>query len=282
MIGQSSGFVVVCFRCTVAGLLAGICLPVELAQGQAASRPQRDAGQTRRASDVLKMLASGNARFAHETATHPHLDSSRRHETEKDQHPIATILACSDSRVPVEEIFDEGVGDLFVVRVAGNVCGADEIGSIEYGAVHLRTPAVIVLGHTSCGAVTAVVEGEIMHGSVPALVAKIKPAVTAVQRAHPELHGKALVPHAVRANVFHSIVRLLRQSPELRELVARGELAVVGAVYHLDTGMVEWLGPHPRQRGLVAHPPEPHSAASVPHDRGRSPASDSTVPAHAE
>ncbi len=210
------------------------------------------------AGEALATLRSGNERFAHHHARHPHLDSTRLRETAAGQHPVATVLACSDSRVPVEEIFDEGIGDVFVVRVAGNVCDTDETGSIEYGAVHLHTPLVIVLGHTSCGAVTAVATGEVVHGSIPALVDNIGPAVAEARRAHPELHGKDLVPEAIKANVFQSMADLLTHSAEIRELVARRELTVLGAVYHIDTGEVEWLGPHPRQRALLDQPPARH------------------------
>lgn len=236
-------------------VLTTACLSAVQAAAPAVAPASAAAASAPGAAEALDMLKSGNARFAHQHARHPHLDEARRHETAAEQHPLATVLACSDSRVPVEEIFDEGIGDVFVIRVAGNVCDTDETGSIEYGVVHLNTPLVVVLGHTSCGAVTAVATGEIVHGSIPALVDNIVPAVAAARRAHPDLVGKQLVPAAIRANVFQSMADLLSHSEDIRDLVKQRKVIVLGAVYHVDSGEVEWLGPHPRQRALLAQPP---------------------------
>src|SRR5262245_28073525 len=129
-----------------------------------------DAGSGVGPEAALKMLQEGNARFVAGKARHPHEDQGRRNETASGQHPFASILSCSDSRDPVEVTFDEGVGDLFVVRVAGNVADTDEIASLEYGAEHLGTQLIAVLGHTKCGAVTAVVNEDKLGGSLPQLV----------------------------------------------------------------------------------------------------------------
>jgi methyl-accepting chemotaxis protein len=202
--------------------------------------------------EALKRLVQGNARYVDGAPTHPRQDDARRAKTVADgQHPFATILSCSDSRGPVELIFDQGVGDLFVVRVAGNVADVDEIGSIEYGVGHLHTPLLVVLGHTGCGAVTAVVNKADVHGHIAALVDNIKPAAERTRHDHPELSGSALVGEAVKENVLQSIEDLLTKSEEVRELVKAGKLKVVGGVYDLQAGAVTWSGAHPRQDALV-------------------------------
>src|SRR5688572_831747 len=146
------------------------------------------------ADQALKSLASGNERFVASTSEHPRTDQDRRRLTYSGgQHPIATVLSCSDSRAPVEIVFDQGIGDLFVVRVAGNVSDVDEIATIEYGVGHLHTPLIVVLGHTKCGAVTAVVDGAELHGNLALLVDNIIPAAEQAKHEHPELKGAELI-----------------------------------------------------------------------------------------
>ena len=152
------------------------------------------------------------------------------------QHPHAEVLSCSDSRVPPEIIFDQGLGDLFVVRVAGNVATDTELGSLEYGAEHLHIPLLVVLGHESCGAVTAAVQGGETEGHIAALISLIKPAVDK-SRGMP---GN-LVANAVRTNVQMVVQQLRSSTPVLSELVAHGKLKIVGGVYSLKTGQVTWL-----------------------------------------
>lgn len=211
-----------------------------------------DAAAKVTSDEAMQRLTDGNSRFVRGASTHPNDNDARREQTATDgQHPFATILACSDSRVPLELLFDQGIGDLFVVRVAGNVCGVNEMGSIEYGVDHLGTPLFVVLGHTQCGAVTAAAtEGE-LHGNIRPLVAQIAPAVTEAQAAHPDLHGKDLVPAAVEANVWQSVEDLFAHSPTMRHSVQSGKAKVVGAIYDLKTGQVKWLGEHPRQAELL-------------------------------
>jgi carbonic anhydrase len=226
------------------------------------------------ADQAMRMLAVGNARFVAGKPEHPHADAGRRTETaQKGQRPFATIVSCSDSRVPAELVFDCGIGDVFVVRVAGNVCGLDEVGSIEYAVEHLGTPLLIVLGHSECGAVTAVATKAEVSGNVARLVEKIQPAVEAAQKSHPNLHGKALVPEAIKTNVWQSIEDMLKSSPVLRELARAGKVKIVGALYDIRDGKVAWLGPHPNQARLVAtaaaandHPqaPEAHAVGAEP------------------
>jgi carbonic anhydrase len=201
--------------------------------------------------EALAILKAGNETFASGQSSRRNADAARLALAGREnqaRHAYATILSCSDSRVPVELIFDAGVMELFVVRVAGNVCDTDEIGSIEYGLAHVRTPLLVVLGHTQCGAVSAVVEAHEGHGHrlerhIPPLVDNIVPAVKRAARAHPELRGAALVPAAVEENVWQAVEDLFMKSPAARGLVKTGAVQVAGAVYDVATGKVAWLGP---------------------------------------
>jgi carbonic anhydrase len=185
---------------------------------------------------VLAELKTGNAHHVQHQYKHPHETRARQRELVAGQHPHAEILSCADSRVPPEIIFDQGLGDLFVVRVAGNVATDTEIGSLEYGAEHLHIPLLVVLGHESCGAVTAAVEGGEAKGHIAALVTLIKPAVDSS-------HGTPGDPvaNAVRSNVQMVVQQLRSSTPILSELVAHGKLKIVGGVYSLKTGQVTWL-----------------------------------------
>src|SRR5262245_9624613 len=157
------------------GLAAEAILPLQGAEKlDPSARLLRDAS--------LMLLKEGNARFAAGKQLHPNQDAERRASTvAQGQEPFATILACSDSRDPVELVFDRGIGDLFVVRVAGNVAGVRELATVEYGVGHLHTPLLIVMGHSKCGAVTAVVQGAELHGHLQSLAEKIKPAANKVK-----------------------------------------------------------------------------------------------------
>jgi carbonic anhydrase len=201
---------------------------------------------------ALERLRQGNERYVNDTPAHAHQYAKRRVETvENGQHPFAVVLACSDSRVAPELIFDQGLGDLFVVRVAGNVIAGDECGSIEYGVEHLGTPLVVVMGHSQCGAVTAAVEHAHEHGSIPELLHHIEPAVHRAEQTCPGKSKAEITDAAIRANVFGSIEELLTHSELLRSAIRAEKVQVVGAVYDLKSGMVQWLGPHPRQAELV-------------------------------
>jgi carbonic anhydrase len=200
---------------------------------------------------ALNMLKAGNARFVSGKRTYPDQGKARLELTKKGQHPFATILSCSDSRVAVEHIFDAGIGYVFIVRVAGNVSGIDEIASMEYGTEHLHTPLLVILGHTSCGAVTAVTKGDEVGGSIPFLVEKIKPAVVKAKKKEGNVFSEKLLDAAIRLNVWQAIEDLFKKSHIVTELVKEEKLKVVGAIYHLDDGSVEWLGEHPDQKSLV-------------------------------
>lgn len=198
----------------------------------------------------LMLLREGNARFISGKPQHPHQDAERRLDVAKGQEPFATILACSDSRDPVELIFDRGVGDLFVVRVAGNIAGLSELATVEYGIGHLNTPMLVVMGHTKCGAVTAVAKGAELHGHLHALADKIKPAVEKTKEGKPD--PDELVPRCIQANVWQTIEDIIKQSSIVREKLAEGRVSIVGAIYDLEQGKVSWLGQHPAEDSLVA------------------------------
>jgi carbonic anhydrase len=192
------------------------------------------------ADSALAELRAGNAHHVAHRYQHPHESAQRQRELVSVQHPHAEILSCSDSRVPPEVIFDQGLGDLFIIRVAGNVVSDIELGSLEYGAEHLHVPLLVVLGHQHCGAVTAAVEGAGNEGHIGALINLLRPAVEKTRG----LPGDP-VENAVKANV-EMVVRQLRTStPILSELVSHGKLKVVGALYSLETGKVTWLPDSP-------------------------------------
>jgi carbonic anhydrase len=192
-------------------------------------------------AEARARLEAGNQRFVSGHSQHPHSNAVWRAELSGAQHPFATILGCSDSRVPLEPLFDQGFGDLFVIRVAGNVASLDELGSIEYAANHLGVKFVLVLGHEACGAVTAALgsEADREHeaSDIQALLAQIEPALANMPAG---LEPAEKVHRGVEANVRQS-VRVLRQSPALADRVKRGEIVIAGAVYELDTCRVRWL-----------------------------------------
>lgn len=201
---------------------------------------------------ALERLQRGNERFVTSKTIHPNMDPLRRSLTAKEgQKPFATILGCADSRVPLELVFDTGVGDLFVVRVAGNVTYFDQAGTIEYGADHLGSNVLVVLGHTKCGAVNAVLSGGEAHGNISALVANIVPPVAKVKAENPGLTGAELENKAIEANTWQSIEDLFKQSPMMRDMVKAKSVKVVGAIYDIESGKVKWMGEHPKQAELV-------------------------------
>ncbi|NJL37715.1 MAG: carbonic anhydrase [Leptolyngbyaceae cyanobacterium SM1_4_3] len=185
--------------------------------------------------DALQKLMEGNQRFVQHQPQYPDQTAARLQEVAQVQHPFATVLSCADSRVPAELIFDQGIGDIFDVRIAGNVATPEVLGSIEYAVVLLGTPVLMVLGHERCGAVTAAVQSESLPGEIGSFVKAILPAVDRVR-------GKAgdLVDNAVTANVQYQIERLKR-SPLLTERLQSGKLKIVGGRYDLDTGAVTMI-----------------------------------------
>jgi carbonic anhydrase len=183
---------------------------------------------------ALKNLFDGNARYVTNKAIHPDQTTARRIEVVAGQHPFAVVLGCADSRVPPELIFDQGLGDLFVLRVAGNIASPEILGSIEYAVEHLGIPLVMVLGHEKCGAVKATADHA--HGDihVGTLVKAIEPAVQEAR-----LQKGDLIHNAVACNVKRGVRIIQTATPELKKLIAAGKLKVIGADYDLATGKVE-------------------------------------------
>ncbi len=194
---------------------------------------------------ILSELQNGNTRFVEGKPAHPHSTPDRRllaAEKSQGDYATATVLCCSDSRVPPELIFDSGIMDLFVVRVPGNICQKDEIGGIEYGIHHVYTPAVVVLGHSDCGAVTAAVKGgHKLERNIPELLKPIYEVVRDMRQKHPQLDEKQLLALCIRENVYHEIKQLFERSAATRNIVKSGKVAVIGGIYDLNSGKIEWL-----------------------------------------
>ncbi len=185
------------------------------------------------ANEALDRLIEGNNRYVNDKLLHPNRTSERREAIISKQKPFAIILGCSDSRVSPEILFDEGVGDLFVVRVAGNVVGPIELESIDYGALYLKSSVIMVLGHQNCGAVDAVLEGNTKD--IPAIAKRIEPAVKIAKKEK----GNTL-ENAIQENV-RLIVKQLKQTKSLSPLVRQKKLEIVGGYYDLETGKVQLL-----------------------------------------
>ena len=222
-------------------LLSILCLCFVLFASALVSASEAGPGLT--ADEALSKLMDGNLHFVSNQITIRETSTpSIRESLTTGQKPFAIILACSDSRVPPEIIFDQGLGEIFVVRVAGNVPDPVILGSIEYAAEHFNCPLVMVLGHKRCGAVTAAVESQgPPHGNIGAIIKTIAPAV---KRAKKDVKGASksdLVESAIDNNIKLVAKSLLKQSPVIRSLVDEGKLKIVGAKYDLDDGTVRLL-----------------------------------------
>jgi carbonic anhydrase len=189
------------------------------------------------ATEALARLKEGNERFVADKLSHPHQTSQTREKLATSQRPFAIILGCADSRTSPEVVFDQGLGDLFVHRVAGNVLNDETLGSIEYGVEHLGAQLIVVLAHERCGAVKAARDTIAAHATAPghiqSLVKAIEPAVATTATADAETTAKA--------NALNVAKALRESEPFLKERVAAGKLTVIGAHYDLDTGKVEFL-----------------------------------------
>lgn len=184
----------------------------------------------------LQQLKAGNERYAAGQPRHQHQDVDRRTEVAGGQYPIAVVVGCSDSRVPPEIVFDQGLGDIFVVRTAGNVVDDQAMGSIEYAVEHLHTHLIVVLGHEKCGAVQAAVEGGEAPGHIGSIVTAIEPAVKKAKQEQGDL-----VDNAVNENVQRVVTQIKTSQPILANEVQSGDLTVLGARYNLAPGTVQWL-----------------------------------------
>ncbi|HWQ19514.1 MAG TPA: carbonic anhydrase [Methanotrichaceae archaeon] len=190
------------------------------------------------ADAALQKLMDGNSRFVSGSMSHPDQSSERRAEIVSAQHPFAVVVGCSDSRVPPEVLFDQGLGDIFVIRTAGEVMDNATIGSIEYAAEHLSVPLVVVLGHDSCGAVKAAVAGGEAPGQIAYLAEAIAPAVA---KANETATKDELLNESIDVNTEMVVDQLKSTEPILSEYVKEGKLKIVGARYHLDSGKVDLL-----------------------------------------
>jgi len=190
--------------------------------------------------ESLQKLMDGNKRYVEGTLASKDLGDTKRKELLKGQKPFAIVVTCSDSRVPPELLFDQGLGDIFVIRVAGNVVDPIALGSIEYGAEHLNSPLLVLLGHSKCGAVKATLETKgKAEGNIGAIVKKIKPAVDAARKKGGS--EEEVLEHAIQENVKNVYKDVMSKSSIISHLSKEGKLKIIGAEYSLSTGKVEML-----------------------------------------
>jgi carbonic anhydrase len=192
------------------------------------------------AQEALARLREGNQRFVEGAVRHGHESRTWRGALVAEQHPFAIVLGCSDSRVPLELVFDQGFGDLFVIRVAGNVVSTDVLGSIGYAVAHLHTRLLVVLGHEGCGAVTAALQAHDAEGEPPNVAALLQMITPGLRGLDSNLAGAARLSAAVEANVRWSVGQLAA-TPAGQRLLESGQLVLAGAVYDLETGRVRYL-----------------------------------------
>src|SRR5437667_3364952 len=199
------------------------------------------------ASEALERLREGNRRFASDVrGSAAVVTQTRRTELAEGQEPFAIILGCSDSRVPAEIVFDQGLGDLFVIRVAGNIVASSQVGSVEFAAARYGTRLVVVLGHSQCGAILATLEelqqtADHQSRNLRSIVDRVRPSVEALLATELRHDPDALVRHAVRANICLSANQLRHGSEVLEQLIHKEGLLVVGAEYSLETGVVDFF-----------------------------------------
>jgi len=199
------------------------------------------------ANEALERLKDGNLRFMSGLGGRDlDFENARRLELVEGQYPFAIVLGCSDSRVPLELIFDQGLGDLFVVRVAGNVVAPSQAGSIEFAAQRFGTPLVVIMGHSGCGAVEATIDEVLnptasLSPNLEQVVNRIRPSVNTLLKEEPGISRESLSDRAVKANVALMTRLLIRESDLLKNRVEEGRLAVAGAEYSLETGLVDFF-----------------------------------------
>jgi len=199
------------------------------------------------AQEALQRLRDGNRRFASGvTANDSFANHTRRSALAERQEPFSIVLGCSDSRVPAEIVFDQGLGDLFVIRVAGNIVAESQVGSVEFAAERFGTPLVVVLGHSRCGAILATLEElgrprEDQSANLRSIVDRVRPSVEPLLATELRHNPDALVQQAVRANVGVSVNHLRHGSEVLEQLIQSGKLLVIGAEYSLETGIVDFF-----------------------------------------
>jgi carbonic anhydrase len=207
------------------------------------------------ADEALRMLKEGNERFVEGRTEGPNRCHERRKLTSREgQNPFAAVLACADSRVPVKILFDRGVGDIFTVRVAGNVAGEGITGSLEYAVGHLGVRLLVVLGHSSCGAVEAALSEGTHSACVSKILEKITPALAKTLGGNVRLTGKELADEVARNNVWHQAEDIYSSNQTIRDAVDSGHLTIMAAFYDLTTGRVEWMGQYPKSHKTMMTP----------------------------
>jgi carbonic anhydrase len=220
---------------SAAGLGAGLTVSEAIWAGGRDEVVPQDAAKAR------QRLLEGNKRFIAGESIHGHTSKDWRKRLAIGQKPFATILGCSDSRVPIELVFDQGLGDLFVIRIAGNVISSDVVGSLQYADYHLHVPLLVVLGHEGCGAVTAALDAKFKRAREPDRIeALVRMIELGLQDIDPKLPPEKQLSAAVKANVRWSMAQLA-ELPEVKKAVKDRKLEMVGAVYDLETGKVSLL-----------------------------------------
>ena len=228
-------------RFVIGGL--GVALAAPSTQTMSAAEPLRHPQSCR---EAVERLLGGNNRFVSSELLHPHISEQWRERLTAGQQPFATILGCSDSRVPPEILFDQGFGDLFVIRVAGNIVAPSQVGSVEFAAQQFQTRLVVVLGHSGCGAIDATL-AELERPSADrsphlgSIVDRIRPALQTLIEAAGSMDREALLKAGVRANIRASVDHLRHGSRILEQRIQAGELLVVGAKYSLESGEVAFF-----------------------------------------
>lgn len=230
--------------------LSTLSLALMVAAGLRAEGPSASVSP----QDAWRMLAEGNERFARNLVLHPHVDPERLRILTHAEEPFAAVVACADSRVAPEIIFDQGLGDLFVLRNAGEIVKSEvEIGSLEYAVDKLGVRLIVVLGHSHCDILTAAIHGvpKDDNGSVDKLAADLQPAIEEARDKVGGLKGDDLIREATEMNVLQQMKQILKLSPRIAKLVEDGKLKVVGGVYTLENNRVQWLGEHPSEKAVI-------------------------------
>jgi len=198
---------------------------------------------------ALKELMDGNGRFLNGESrlSHEVHEAKRHYSAAYGQKPFATVLTCSDSRIPVETIFDQSIGDLFVVRIAGNVATEEVIASLEFSITYLESAMLLVLGHTQCGAVAAVAHNLHAKGSLATLFKRLQIPVTQAKKRHPNVQEGEGLTSAITENVWYTLSCILKESNSIKTALLEKQIMLQGALYAIDTGQVEFLGSHPKE-----------------------------------
>lgn len=193
-------------------------------------------------NEIVRILQQGNARFASDKPMHPRTDPVIRRQTlVEGQKPMVAVLSCSDSRSPVEIVFDQGIGDIFSFRDAGNIVTRNVVGTLELGVYKFGIPVIVVLGHTDCSAVTLAINEDTLQGSISPVIEKIIPIARETRRKYPELTGGDFLTEVTKANALKGVREIREMSPLIREKSEQGKMLVVAALHDLETGKVRWL-----------------------------------------